>query len=263
MYRSNPVCLWIVAVCVVGVVGCTPKLPPEAVATLRAGRTAYEDGDDRATIQRMDAFLAAHGTSERAGEAHYYRGLARYRLKKYDAARADLQAALDETDDERTHLAAQVALADLAYDLGRLDEAQRRYAEALEATEPGRPPDGHVRYRLGCVLQRRGKWNDAALQFRRVMHYDPDGELARRSERRAPCRAWTVQAGAFREQGNAAEAAAALSARGLSATVQPELDEDRLLFLVIVGRHGTYEVARRTLPTVRKHRADAFVTTTR
>ncbi|MFW6133200.1 MAG: SPOR domain-containing protein, partial [Planctomycetota bacterium] len=100
------------------------------------------------------------------------------------------------------------------------------------------------------------------LHFRRVVHYFTDSELARRSERRAPCRAWTVQAGAFRDKDNA-DKAAALTSHGLEATVQPVLDDEKLLFLVTVGRSNTYEGARELLPKVREYRKDAFVTTVR
>ncbi|MFW6133904.1 MAG: tetratricopeptide repeat protein, partial [Planctomycetota bacterium] len=166
--------------CAAAVSGCAHELPPEALELLDSGRVACQNGQYAAAVERMDRFLAAHEDADRAGEAYYYRGLARYRLGRYEVARADLDTALDEADDERVALAARVALGDLAYDTGDIAQAERRYREAADQIDPGEPLADHVRYRLGCVLQRQGRWEEAALHFRRVVHYFTDSELARR-----------------------------------------------------------------------------------
>ncbi len=263
MRRGNGLLMLFFAAFPVAAGGCATELSPEAKQQLAVGKAAYETDDDRQAVATLDRFLEAHGDAREAAQAYYYRGLARYRMERYGPARADLAEALDRARDDELRLFARIALADLAYDTGDMSTARERYEQALDAIEPGEAPADHVHYRLGRVLQRQGRWDDAELHFRRVVHYFPAGELARRAERLAPSRAWTVQAGAFESEANARKAAEVLQSAGLRATVTPSLQEGDLMFLVNVGRYNSYEGARAMLPNVRARRADAFITTLR
>jgi len=243
--------------------GCDGQLTPQAVELLEAGKEDYRGGQHRSAVEKLDAFLEEHSRSDRADEACYYRGLARYGLGDLSGAAADFEAAIDRADNPEVAIGARVARGDVAYERSNLDLAAEMYRAALEDIERGQKPEDHARYRLGCVLQRQGKWLEADVEFDRVIYLFPDTDLAERAADRVRGRAWTVQAGAYTDRKLADRAARELRSAGLPAQTRSELKAGRPLFVVSVGRFPTYEEAATSLEGVRSRRADAFVTTTR
>ena len=124
-------------------------------------------------------------------------------------------------------------------------------------------PADHANYRLGCTLQRQGRWKEADAYFDRVLYLFGGTELAKRSATHVRCTAWTVQAGAYKNKSRAEAAAAALKQQTMSASTQPTLRDGELVFIVTVGRFHTFDKAEAELPKVRRHYADAFITTMR
>jgi tetratricopeptide (TPR) repeat protein len=252
--------LWaLLAACV----GCVEQVDPEAKKLLTASKAAYDCGDDEAVIRDTTAFLKDHAKSQPAEVAYYLRGLALYRRGNLPAARADLKLAASHAQRKDVRTGALKALGDLAFDSGDADWAEGLYREALAEMEPKAAPADEVRYRLGCALQRKGRWGEADEQFDRVVHVFAGTQAARRAERRLRCVAWTVQAGAFARRDAARAEAARLRARGLTVVTRPETVDAKLCFLVQVGLYDTYEQAAAALPAVRALRSDAFVTPTR
>jgi tetratricopeptide (TPR) repeat protein len=246
-----------------GGAGCAPSVSPEAQQILIRSREAYERGDDEAVLRDTSLFLRDHGQTNLADVAYYLRGLAKYRRRDPSGAREDLKAAVTRTQRKDVRIGSLKALGDLAYETADMDWAENLYGEALKEIEPGKKPADEVRYRLGCVLQHKGRWREADEQFDRVTHVFAGTEIARRAERRLRCRAWAVQAAAFTRRDQARQEASRLRAKGLAAVARPGMYGGELRFYVQVGLYPTYGAAAAALPAVRKHRADAFVATTR
>jgi len=242
--------------------GCATVLTPQAEQMLSAGQTAFRQGDYETTIERMDAFLLQHGKTDAAGKAYCLRGRAKYELNQTDAAREDLIRAA-EADDEQTRAQALVTLGDIAYGQGDMALAENRYRDGLTAIDPTDPLFAHGQFRLGCVLQRQGRWSDADQAFNKVIYHRSGSDLADEAARRVHNNAWTIQAGAFAEKRRAENYAERLRRELPSVRTVPDTVDDSLLFLVQVGRYPTYEQAQADLPKVRKQRHDAFITVTR
>jgi len=260
MHRMAPIDVCSCVVLLACAAGCNGQLTPQGRQLLNRASASLSRGDYGATLADMDRFLHEHGSSRAAGRAHYLRGKARLGLNDRKGARKDLAEALDRSRERDVRINAGLALGDLAFEEGHMATAEQMYRDVISEAETGKPPLDHARYRLGCVLQRRGKWLAADLQFNRVVEYFPGTELARRGARRLHARGWTVQAGAFSDKSRADALARRLKTGGCPADVTPVLSAGRPLFLVVVGRYNDYEQAGEVLGSVRKHQADAFVT---
>lgn len=261
----GPLAAALVWVCV-GAGGCTPGLSEPAKKLCDSALAAFEKGDYEAAIRDMDAFLKDNANSSIAGRAFYLRGLAKYRLKdpqRRQAAKADFAKALAKTKDSAVRANSHTALGDIAWEADDTAEAEKQYRQALAYCEKDAPPADHAYYRLGCVLQRLGRWHDADLQFNRVVHFFPKSEFGRRAARRVHARRWTIQAGAYRSSQSAESAAEALRRENLPAVSRPQPQADEPLFVVEVGRYRTYEQAAAALGNVRRHRKDAIIAVTR
>jgi tetratricopeptide (TPR) repeat protein len=244
-------------------IGCQESLSPQARQLLQNGYAASAAEKPQEVVSSMDAFLRDHARSSRADEAYYLRGLAKYHLGDRAGARADLEAALERTDKNDIRGKSALALGDLAWDRDDMPVAADMYKVVLENTDHSVPPADHAGYRLGCVLQRLGGWEDADLQFSRVIELFSGSELATRSGRRIHGRVWTIQAGAFGDNSAAEAVVKQLSGEGLQAATVPMTGQGRLTFVVQAGRYATYEQATAALPLVKKFQPDAFVTATR
>ncbi len=257
--------LRLVAAAALGVVvgGCVQPVTPEARKLVADARAAYDRGDDPAVVRDTTTFLDRYAQTDLADVAYYLRGLAHYRRKDLSAARADLKLAASRAERRDVRVGALKALGDLAFDAGDLEWAETLYREGLAAAAPRRPPADEIRYRLGCTLQRQGRWAQADEQFDRVVYVFADTEVARRAERRLRCLGWTVQAGAYARQDSARAEAARLRKAGLAAATKSAMLDGKLRFLVHVGRYGRHDEAAGALPAVRRLRSDAFVTPTR
>jgi len=267
MKRELVVVSWVLFLALMVAPGCNDQLSPQAMGLLRSARDSYDAGDNVAAASKLDTFLAENATSSKAAEAFYLRGMARLKTSDRAGAKQDLQSAIAKTGDKASDKAlrakARVALGDIAYDDGDMALAENMYRQALEDFGPGAKPSGHAHYRLGCVLQRQGRWKEADVQFDRVVFLLPGTGLARKSARRTHGTSWTIQAGLYKSKVRAAAVARSLSGKHLSAAVVAIIAENRPMFVVRVGRFATYEQAAAMLPQVRHKQKDAFVTPTR
>lgn len=258
--RVGVICLCLMAA---GAAGCDQGLSPESQKMLDSGRAAYEAKDDKLTVQIMDQFIAANARSKYADEGYYWRGLAKLRMGDVPAARADFGYVIDHSTRGDVLSLAHKAMGDISFDSADMSTARAMYSQALRYMKDGQPPIDFVRYRLAQALQRLGQWEDADFQFNRLRHTFPDGELSKRASRQVHCRAWTVQAAAFKERRAADYLAARLKNDALDAQVVPVTMESEALFAVQVGRFGTHDQAEAIVPQVKATAAEAFVTVTR
>ncbi len=243
--------------------GCAGQLTPEAQQLLQEAYELHGGGNDEVAIQALDRFLRDNRRSSRADEAYYLRGMAKYRLKNISAAKADLNTAIGRTDNKELRINARIALADLAYAEDDVGLAENMYRQALVDIEEGKAPSDHAHYRLGTLLQRQGRWEEADLQFDRVAYLFADSQLGRASARRTRSTAWTIQVGAFESKARSDLAAKHLRVKELPTVSKAILLDGRLVFVVQVGRFSTYEQALAVLDDARELEGDAFVTTTR
>jgi len=243
--------------------GCDGPVSPEGRRLLQAGHAAYLRGEDAAAEEATTRFLQLHPRLEESAEAYYIRGLARCREGRVQAGKEDLSAALRLGRRPDLLARAHLALGNLAYDAGRLDQAWTHYRAVLDNVAAGSAPADQAMFRLGSILQRQGRWDEADHYFYRVMHLFDGMELARRSAARVRARRWSVQVGAFATAGAAAELTKRLRAAGLPARTDLELRGGKLLRLVRVGAYPTHEQALGRLAEVRKSFPQAFLTPAR
>lgn len=248
-----------------GLGGCTPGLSEQGKKLCDSALASFEKGDYPGTIRDMDAFLKDNASSSVAGRAYYLRGLAKYRLgtpPQRQAAKEDFGKALAKTKDSAVRANSHTALGDIAWEAGDIAEAEKMYRQALAYCEQDAPPADHAYYRLGCALQRLGRWVDADSQFNRVVQFFPDSEFGVRAGRRAHARRWTIQAAACRTKKPAETFAETLRRQNLPAVCRVHLRGQEPLFVVEVGRYRTYEQAAAMLANVRQHEQGAIVTVT-
>jgi outer membrane protein assembly factor BamD (BamD/ComL family) len=243
--------------------GCNGQLSPEAQKLLAAGKLAYKNGDDVNAVRNMELFLKDNVRSKQADEAFYCRGLAKYRMGNLAGAKADLQEALDRAGSKPVKIASILALGDLAYDTNDTTVSEKMYQDVLKEIDRDKKPADQASYRLGCTLQRQGRWTEADSYFDRVMFLFDGTELARRSAQHVRCRAWTIQAGAYGEASRADAVVGDLTSKKLPAERRMYLRDGKPIFLVSVGRYPTFKQAEADLPKVKHYYADAFITTTR
>ena len=227
---------------------------------LRSGISAYAEGDDQTTVERMDAFLADHNRGRRADEAFYYRGLANYRRGNREEARRDFAAALDRTRNPDLRCRARLSLGDVAYDAGDMDVAEQMYRESLTELDRSLPPTDHALYRLGASLQRMGEWPKADDYFSELIGNFPGSTFAARAERRAYARQWTIQVGAFAGRERAKSFVDKLRGEHKRVAIWPDRMDGKIRFLVRVGRYGTYGEAAEAVDAVRRTVPEAFIT---
>jgi len=244
-------------------VGCTGPMSPEGRKFLEAGHRAYVGGDDKQAIESTSRCLLLHPRVEEAGEAYYIRGLARCRSGERASGEADLLAALGVAKRKDLLALASTKLGNLAYRLNNMKEAEARYRAALAQGAPDAPPADQAMFRLGCLLQRQGRWGEADVQFDRLIYYFDDSELARLAKQRVRAQRWSIQAAAVIHGSAAADFQSRLRRAGLTARVDLELRDGRMVRLVRVGSYSTRAEALADLKRVRTICGDAFATPAR
>ncbi len=202
------------AVCL-ALAGCVDQITPQAQQQLDAGRSAYMSGDDAKTIRTLNEFLAANSRSKEVDLAFYFRALAKFRTNDTAGARADFIEVINRTGRSDLKGLSLKGLGDIAFDAGDMALAEASYRQALGQLDHTRKPIDEIRFRMGVAMQRLSRWNEADLQFARLMEQFKDSPLAARAQRLVHATAWTVQAGAFDERSRALAQVNRLSAAGI------------------------------------------------
>ncbi len=244
-------------------IGCEGQLPPHAIQLLQNSYAGYEIGDQTGAMKNLNAFLREFPTSSRSDEAYYLRGLIKYRLADAQGAKIDLSATLDQTSNKQLRSKAMVMLGDLGWDANEMSVAEDMYIQAISDIRWGEKPADHVHYRLGCILQRQGRWEDADLHFDRVIYSFENSKLGKLSARRTHCTAWTIQIAAFSERPPSDLLVSRLGDQNLSAARKTLLLDGRIIFVVQIGRFSTWSEAVRVLGEIQVQHSDAFAVPTR
>ncbi|MBN1555196.1 MAG: SPOR domain-containing protein [Phycisphaerae bacterium] len=240
--------------------GCVQeRIAPETRRKIDLAQNAYQAREYQKTIRDTGEILRETPRGEGAMQAQYLRGMARYRLKEYPAAREDLLQVYNHTKNWDLRIKATDTLGELAYLRGNLDQAERYFSEVIAQTRPADRPADHARFRRGCLYQRQGKWAQADVEFEKVTYHFPKTAVAGKAAQRVRGRSWTIQVGSYKSKQNAADAAKRYQQDGLRTFIEPVMRDDALVFLLQIGRWGQYETAESNLPAVRRITSDAFL----
>ena len=243
--------------------GCNTVVSPEAKGYLQTADTSFRHENNKAAIESSSRFIQMYPRLEESGEAYYIRGLARCREGQISAGKDDLQIALTLT--KRKDLVALVhcRLGDMSYQSGEMATSEKHYRTALEYVRHGAPPADEAMYRLGCILQREGRWGEADLFFSKVVHFFDGTALAERAADHSHAVQWSIQAAAMSNVTSARHLRGRLRHVGLDARTDLELKSGRVMRLVRVGSYRTYGQAQADLGKVRRIVSDAFITSAR
>lgn len=259
-------------VCIVGIgivlflsaiVGCNPRISAEARKYLQAADKAFRRHDDLAAIEACTRFIKMYPHAQQAGEAYYIRGLARCRRGEIQQGKEDFLKALELAKRKDLIALTHCRLGELAYRSGQMENSAMHYRAALKAVPQGVQPADEAMYRLGCILQRQGKWTDADVFFDRVIFLFGDSPFAKLASKRVHAREWAVQAGALRRVEKARYLERRLQRSGLPARMDVELRDGKLLYVVYAGSYKSHGAAQRELGKVRVIASDAFITPVR
>jgi len=243
--------------------GCQGDLSPQGRQLLRAGYDTSRNADYPTVISKTDQFLRQFGKSDQAGEAYYLRGLAHYRLGDRQGAKADLAEAISQNNLPELKARSAVVLGDIAREEQDLQLAEKHYRQALGFCEKDKSPADHAYYWLGCVLQRQGRWQEADIQFSRVVYLFGDSPLVQSASRRINCRVWTVQVGVFDTKQAAELSAERLVKLGQPVSEQAVLVGGRVKHAIHAGRYSTYEQALSAKADLAGLSADSIIVATR
>jgi len=136
--------------------------------------TRLEQQPDHATvaIEIAGQLLTQAGvTAEQKANVQYQRGLAQGALKQHDAAVLDFQAAITANP---KHLASWMALADTQAEAGRTAEADKVYAQAVQAF----PDEPLVHNNQGMFFQKTRRYNEAIRSFTAAIQKNPRYDIA-------------------------------------------------------------------------------------
>lgn len=246
-----------------GGTGCGPQpMTPEASRLLTSGIEAYDSGNDLASLAHLDLFLRNHSRTQRADEAHYYRGLAHYNLGHVLVAREDFHRVMARTQLDQLRGKAMIALGNMSYDDGDMSAAEGMYIQSLVNLQRSLPPRGLALLRLGKALQRQSRWPEADRYFNQLIGDFPATSAARQAAGLVNAQYWTVQVDQFENISDAKELAASLGQGDLTANLRRRMIEGKLITHVQVGLHSAYEQAKQQLPQVLTMYPQAFLTVT-
>ncbi len=141
------------------------------------GRDAYQSGRWQAAADNLTHYLQAYPSSPRRAEAYYYRGLARVKLERRQAAREDFDRAVHSQPSARVRSLAHVAMGNLHYEEGQDARAVEAYGQGLRSPAPEVPQE-RVALRLAISLQRLGRWADADRYLAMVIRRYPQTAAA-------------------------------------------------------------------------------------
>jgi len=236
------------------------SISPQTRDRIERAQSAYEAGQDDETLKLTTAVILEEGSGRGATKARYLRGLAKYRKGDLEGAMEDFREVYGSAFCEDLRIYSADALGEIMFRRGNLEKTIELFREVLRETQRSQKPRDHACYRLGCSMQRMGKWKEGAKYFYRLKYEFPESGLRVRAEKMARGQAWSIQAGAYRNQQVANTEAAKFSKAGFDVAVKPALDSrDQLLYMVLIGRWNTYDSAAARLPAVKKVEAEAFL----
>ena len=239
--------------------GCV-ELPLPAKQELVQAEELYNKRDYTSAKSKLDQILNTYPQYRESSEGYYLRALVYNQISNMSAAQSDLRKAVELSLKPDLTARANAMAGALAFESGNFDEAGKRFEAALRVL-PERPPYDLVRYRYGVCLQRKGEWKQARSQFATLLQKYQGTSLRDQAQRMLD---WgkdyfSIQCGAYRENGPASGQASRLKAAGLPARVETRRRTGELLHMVYVGQYAKFEMAQSALGNVRRHAPGATI----
>jgi HEAT repeat protein len=157
--------------------GTAARAGDPADSLYRAGRAAIDDGDYRRAATMLKQLVDRYGSSDRAGDALYWRGWSLYQLGSTTRSKADLDAALAAVDRYNSSYGKNAPMASDATELySRIRTAQAKLGDADAAAD--------LTKRVGRLGQQSGCSGSAADQETRMAALE--GLLSMNSEDAIP-----------------------------------------------------------------------------
>lgn len=241
-------------------VGCETGDPRER-QLLAAAQDAYAAQRYETAADTLSNYILDFPAGAGLGRAYYLRGLSFAKSGRRPLAYSDLRQAVSVSDESDVLWRAYTALGTLYFEDHRWQEAATAYASAVPMMPTGAPPLDDALWRLAQAYERDGRWSLARRPLERLVRELPDSRLRSAAERRLTLRPdhFAVQCGVFSQDTLAADLAAKLSAKGLSAYVRREPRDSRTMNVVLVGKHTNYEEAWDAVERVRRYVPDAVL----
>ncbi|MFN0135207.1 MAG: tetratricopeptide repeat protein [Phycisphaerae bacterium] len=242
-------------------VGCESGLTRDQQEFLWNGEDAYARKQYATAITTLTEFLSMAPDRPEAAKAYYVRGLSYAQIAKRTEAFNDLRRVLEVPKaDPDLMWRSYVTLGTLLYEDGEWDTAYNTLNAAARRM-PNMEPRDVVLFRMGVSLERLGRWAEAKAAFEELTRTFPNSNQAVAARRRIDLDAthFAVQVGVFQEQRNAEIHAANLRKQNLSPYLRRELRDNRPVFVVLLGKYGSYAEATRALGETRGKVRDAVI----
>jgi len=239
--------------------GCTTLPDTERVALVHAAGQVDSNQCSEA-VPRLDRMIATYPDAPEIAEAHYIRGLCRYRAGQIEAAVQDFEAAIRKSQRPELTAHARASLGTINYQQGRWTRAADYYREAVRDL-PDEPPTDQVLYHAAVAMQRAGAWRDASVQLGRILRKFPNSSVADAARQLAawPHQYFAIQLGAFASAEAAAKTMEEYRARGIDAYQENIARGGTALWGVLLGRYGNYADAMAALPRAKEVQSGAFI----
>lgn len=229
--------------------GCEMGIwPDSAQKSLTAANDAYKADNYTLTVDEASKAMKSGGAaSQKAYEAQYLRGMAMLKLGKTQQAEDDLQNVSRRAKNLDLQVRAMDSLAEVYYQQNRFAPAERLLQDVIDNTMPEKQPSDHAQYRLGCIAQNQGRWQEADVHFQKVIFLFPNSNYAALSKASVGGTFWSIQAGVFDSREQVETAVKKYAKAKLTSYVQPVLMDGKLRFMLLFGKWKTWMDADREL----------------
>ncbi len=224
--------------------GCATPMPHNmsTTASLSHGYQAYQQGHFISAENIARSYITADSTGKNIAEAYYLAAIAEEHQDELALAAQDYRAAIAHSQRPDLLGKSYKALGDISYIMARFNRAAENYKKFM-AIEPAAAPDERMLYRFGVSLQNSGHWTGARQYLDQLIASFPNSQLAKNALLRLSMNHFALQFGAWNNSPAAWRQVAGLQARGVGATVVPQMIGGHTLFLVQGGVYSTYGAA--------------------
>ena len=240
-------------------VGCASLPPAERQLLIDASRQ-YTQGDITTATANLDRIIREYSNASETAEAYYLRGLCRFISKQLQAAGEDFDRGISTSTRSDLTARCRASLAAIAYQSQDWPRAARLYQQSVGEL-PDVPPMDAVLYAAGVSMQRAGEWQEAKLQFARLLNRFRNSPLAADARRMATWRHpyYSIQLGVYRDAENAGKAVQEFRLQGFDPVQEYLSRNGEDVWVVMSGRYRTYADATAALAAVRQRGYDAVI----
>ena len=176
--------------------GCNYYVSEQAKHQLRQSARLVQKDSYAEAADKLRPLLEQEPPNPAASEALYLLGICNLNSGKTDQARRNFHQALDVTEIPILRHYLNLSLANLAFERGDYAKAGKLYGPYIDSL-PRRSPFHWAHYRYGLALQTVGKWQQADVQFSRIMHLFPRSDAYESAWQHFGHAHYTIELGRF------------------------------------------------------------------